>query len=198
MAVVECATLHCPSTCIFFRFWSIPITSKSWERWRQMPAKKLPVTHQLFPAWAYFLAERILSPVLKKKWKTKYCKMRFAFTRPVTNVFVWFPTDLKSEIFSLSSLSEFHSFSFGWYLADPWIIQQREKFTHWKVKCSTWRCAVRRWRRQTTSWRRCLRRVWLPIPCPRRRRIDLIESFVRDAKRRRQEPDDNQKTKEVN
>lgn len=168
------------------------------ERWRQMTAKKLPVTHQLFPAWAYFLAERFLSPVLKKKWKTKYCKMRFAFTRPVTNVFVWFPTDLKSEIFSLSSLSEFHSFSFGWYLADPWIIQQREKFTHWKVKCSTWRCAVRRWRRQTTSWRRCLRRVWLPIPCPRRRRIDLIESFVRDAKRRRQEPDDNQKTKEVN
>lgn len=136
MAVVECATLHCPSTCIFFRFWSIPITSKSWERWRQMTAKKLPVTHQLFPAWAYFLAERILSPVLKKKWKTKYCKMRFAFTRPVTNVFVLFPTDLESEIFPVSSLSEFHSFSFGWYLADPWIIQQREKFTHWKVKCS--------------------------------------------------------------
>lgn len=168
------------------------------ERWLQMTAKKLPVTHQLFPAWAYFLAERILSPVLKKKWKTKNCKMRFAFTRPVIYVFVWFPTDLESEIFPLSSLSEFHSFSFGGYLADPWTIQQREKFTHWKVKCSTWRCAVRRWRRQTTSWRRCLRRVWLPIPCPRRRRIDLIESFVRDAKRRRQEPDDNQKTKEVN
>lgn len=168
------------------------------ERWRQMTVKKLPVNHQLFPAWAYFLAERILSPVLKKKWKTKNCKMRFSFTRPVTNVFVWFPTDLESEIFPLSSLSEFHSFSFRGYLADPWIIQQREKFAHWKVKCSTWRCAVRRWRRQTTSWRRCLRRVWLPIPCPRRRRIDLIESFVRDAKRRRQEPDDNQKTKEVN